>query len=86
MKANKYSFTEQDIEDIDEFCMKLMGVVEDNCIGMKLTILTASLALVLSDISKIVEQVGINKYQFLKSLLSDTMQVMSVDLDGNEKK
>ncbi|UEA63082.1 hypothetical protein LK429_00380 [Hoylesella buccalis] len=53
---------------------------------MKLTILTASLALVLSDISKIVEQVGINKYQFLKSLLSDTMQVMSVDLDGNEKK
>ena len=86
MKANKYSFTEQDIEDIDEFCMKLMGVVEDNCIGMKLTILTASLALVLSDISKIVEQVGINKYQFLKSLLSDTMQVMSVDLDGHEKK
>lgn len=63
-----------------------MGVVEDNCIGMKLKILTASLVLVLSDISKTVEeQAGINKYQFLKGLLSDTMQVMSVDLDGNEK-
>lgn len=80
METNKKNFTEQDIENANEFYLALRNVVNNNKFKMKLKVLTFSLACFLVDISDIPAQYGINKDDYIDQL-AETAKAINTSED-----